>query len=189
VVTHWNASGQPNGWSSAAFAAFMLPATMAFMTLIFAALPNIDPLKKNYEFDGSVYYKLANVAIGFVAVIQVLLLGTALGWPVDMQRWIPVLMGLLFIYIGRLLPQIRPSWFMGIRTPWTLSSDRVWTATHRVGGHAFVAAGIIFVALAFLPIGGKTLTLMLAVVLPILLWPVVYSYLEWRREKEKAGAN
>jgi len=189
VVTHWGVNGQPNGWSSPTFAAFLMPGMMALLTLIFAALPGIDPLKKNYEFHGSVYFLLVNVLVGFLAAIQVLVLGSALGWPLDINAAIPVLLGALFLFIGNLLPRIRPNWFMGIRTPWTLSSERVWRKTHRVGGYAFTLAGLVLLGMAFVPMGGKSTTIMLAVILPIVLWPVVYSYLEWRREKEEATSG
>jgi len=188
-VTHWGANGQPNGWSSSTFAAFLMPGMMALLTLIFAALPHIDPLKKNYEFHGSVYFLLVNVLIGFTAIIQVLVLGSALGWPIKINAAIPVLLGALFFFIGNLLPRIRPNWFMGIRTPWTLSSERVWRKTHRVGGYAFSLAGLIFLVLAVLPIGRINTVFMLVVIIPILLWPVLYSYLEWRREKEESGTS
>ena len=88
-----------------------------------------------------------------------------------------------------LLPRIRPNWFMGIRTPWTLSSERVWRKTHRVGGYAFSLAGLIFLVLAVLPTGRMNTVFMLAVIMPIVLWPVLYSYLEWRREKEESGTS
>jgi uncharacterized membrane protein len=189
VATHWGVDGQPNGWSSPAFAAFLMPGVMALMTLLFSALPNIDPLRKNYEFHGSVYFLLVNVVIGFVGVVQVLILGSALGWPFDMRSMLPVLLGALFVFMGNLLPRIRPNWFMGIRTPWTLSSERVWRRTHRVGGYAFTIAGLVFIATAFLPLGGKRTTVMLAVIFPMVLWPVLYSYLAWRREKEEVGTS
>lgn len=189
VPTHWGINGEPNDWSSPTFAAFMLPGTMLFMTALFAVLPLIDPLKKNYEFHGSVYFLLVNVVVAFIAVVHVLVIGVALGWPININRSIPALMGLLFMFIGNLLPRIRPNWFMGIRTPWTLSSETVWRKTHRVGGYAFTVAGVLFVAMAVLGGAPGAIKLMLALIIPAVLWPVLYSYLEWRREKESSTAQ
>ena len=188
VPTHWGMDGQPDGWSSPTFAAFMMPGLMLLMTAIFAVLPSIDPLKKNYEFHGSVYFLLVNVVVAFMGVVHVLVLGVSLGWPVNINRAIPVLMGLLFMFIGNLLPRIRPNWFMGIRTPWTLSSETVWRKTHRVGGYAFTVAGLLFVAMAVLGGAPGAIKLMLVLIIPAVLWPVLYSYLEWRREKESSTA-
>jgi len=186
VPTHWGMNGQPDDWSSPGFAAFLFPGMMVFMSLLFAVLPNIDPLKKNYEFHGSVYFLLVNVVVAFMGVVHVIVLGAALGWPISINRAIPVLVGVLFVFIGNLLPRIRPNWFMGIRTPWTLSSESVWRKTHRVGGYAFTLAGLVFVVISLLGSGPGAIKLMLWLVFPIVLWPVLYSYLEWRKEKEAA---
>jgi uncharacterized membrane protein len=189
VATHWGVDGEPNGWSSPLFAALLMPGIMLMLSLLFSALPNIDPLKKNYEFHGSVYFLLVNVLVGFMAAIQVLLIGSAIGWAVDMRRSLPILLGLLFVVMGNLIPRIRPNWFMGIRTPWTLSSERVWRKTHRVGGYTFILAGLAFIATAFVATGATGRIVMLVVVIPMFLWPVIYSYLEWRREKTEGTAG
>ena len=187
VVTHWGVDGQPNGWSSATFAAFLFPGMMLLMSALLAALPSIDPLKKNYAFHGSVYFLLANVVVLFMGLVHVLVLGSALGWPVNMRLALPILIGALFVLIGRLLPRMQPNWFMGIRTPWTLSSERVWRKTHEVGSTCFTLAGVAVMVVGFLAPGAMATKVMLAVIMVAVLWPVVYSYLEWRREKEEIG--
>jgi uncharacterized membrane protein len=187
VPTHWGLNGQPDDWSSPAFAAFLMPGMMVLLSLIFAALPSIDPLKKNYEFHGSVYFLLVNVVVAFMGLVHVAVLGVALGWPISINRIIPVLMGILFLFIGNLLPRIRPNWFMGIRTPWTLSSETVWRKTHRVGGYAFTLAGLVLIVVSLLSPGRSGTLLVLWIVIPAVLWPVLYSYLEWRKEKEAAA--
>ncbi len=183
VATHWGLDGRPDGWSSARFGALLLPGIMVLMSALFAALPNIDPLRKNYAFHGSVYFLLANVIVGFMGVVHLLVLGSALGWPVDMRRVLPILIGALFVFIGRLLPRIQPNWFMGIRTPWTLSSEQVWRKTHLVGATCFTAAGVGIVLIGLFAPGEMATKLMLAAILLGAFWPVVYSYLEWRRER------
>lgn len=184
VATHWGISGEPDGWSAPAFAAFLLPGMMLLLSLLFSALPGIDPLKRNYEFHGSVYFLLVNVVVLFLALLQVLVLGSALGWPVDMRVAIPILLGGLFVFIGNLMTRIRPNWFMGIRTPWTLSSERVWRKTHRVGGYCFTIAGLVVMVSGFVVPADMATKVMLAAIFPAAIWPVVYSYLEWKREKE-----
>jgi len=189
VATHWGVNGEPNDWSSPLFAALLMPGVMLLLSLIFGALPGIDPLKKNYEFHGSVYFLLANVVVAFMGAVQVVLIGFALGWPLEMRRVLPILLGLLFVVMGNLIPRIRPNWFMGIRTPWTLSSERVWRKTHRVGGYTFILAGLLFIAAAFLATGDTGRTIMFVAIFPMILWPVIYSYLEWRREKAEGSRN
>ncbi|HOX21207.1 MAG TPA: SdpI family protein, partial [Gemmatimonadales bacterium] len=180
VATHWGLDGQPDGWSSARFGALLLPGVMVLLSALFAVLPSIDPLKKNYTFHGSVYFLFVNVIVAFMGVVHLLVLGSALGWPVDMRRVLPILIGALFVFIGRLLPRIQPNWFMGIRTPWTLSSEQVWRKTHAVGATCFTAAGVGIMLIGLFAPGGMATKLMLAAILIGAFWPVVYSYLEWR---------
>jgi uncharacterized membrane protein len=80
------------------------------------------------------------------------------------------------------LPRARPNWFFGIRTPWTLTNDRVWTRTHRVGGYAMTAAGLLVVlaAIAFPP--PWAFFTFMGLVVPAAVGPIVYSYLTWRKE-------
>ena len=112
------------------------------------------------------------------------LLGTALGWPVSMERVVPALVGLQFIILGNALPRARPNWWFGIRTPWTLSSDRVWARTHRVGGYLLAAAGLVLLIAAALP-RGWTFALGLAAVLSAGFGSLVYSYFAWKQERSK----
>jgi uncharacterized membrane protein len=103
-----------------------------------------------------------------------------------MQRVVPIGVGVLLIVIGNLLPRARPNWFVGIRTPWTLSSDRVWEKTHRFGGHVFVAGGILIV-LAALVTAQWAQVILVAVVTVSVASVLIYSYLEWKREQSPAG--
>ena len=90
----------------------------------------------------------------------------------------PMQVGLLFVVIGNFLGKVRKNFFIGIRTPWTLASDEVWSRTHRLGGWMFVAGGIVMIVGAFagLPVLG-----VIAVVLAIALYPVLHSFLLYRR--------
>jgi len=186
VATHWGLSGQPDDWSSRTFAALFFPGMMLVLTAVFAFLPRIDPLRRNYEVHGSTYWALVNSVVVFMVLVHVAVLGNGLGWPIPMGRVAPAGVGALFVLIGNLMTRMRPNWFMGIRTPWTLSSERVWRKTHRVGGYAFMAGGLLMILIAFVS-GPRLVPLLLGVVGVIVLWPVVYSYLEWRKEQEEAG--
>jgi uncharacterized membrane protein len=117
-----------------------------------------------------------------MAAVHVLALGTALGWAIDVTTVVLVGVGLLLVLLGNLLPRARSNFIMGIRTPWTLSSDAVWTRSHRVGGYALVAAGLLTIAGAFVPRPwGVGVAVTSAVVAAFL--PVVYSYVIWSRDR------
>ena len=182
IATHWNFAGQPNGYSSRAFAAWFIPAMIALMALLFQILPKIDPKRGNYEKFGDAYWLLANVLPLFLLCVHIVLLANGLGYPAPVGRLIPVGVGLLFIVLGNYLPRIQPNWFMGVRTPWTMSSDTVWRQTHRTAGWVFVTAGFVMLGGAVLP---RIVYLPLLVVTIVLapLIPIVQSYILWKREQ------
>ncbi len=182
IPTHWNIRGEVDGWSSRARGAFMLPAMAVGIWLLMRFLPKIDPRRQNYErFRGS-YDFVANAVVGFLALLQVVVLGAALGWPIDPGRIVAGGVGVLFIIIGNLLPRARPTWFFGIRTPWTLSNDRVWERTHRLGGYLFALAGLLFVGAALFP-GVVPMAAVPVAVFAVVAITFVYSIVAWRQEK------
>ncbi len=94
--------------------------------------------------------------------------------------------GLLMVLIGNYLPTLKPNYFVGIRTPWTLESERVWKRTHRLGGWTFLAGGILIMISSILPPSVRRAFMIVALVLIILI-PVLFSYIWWvREEKEQA---
>ncbi len=106
------------------------------------------------------------------------------GVQLDGLTVVPVLVGGLFVVLGSVMGKIRPNWFVGIRTPWTLSSKLSWTKTHRLGGRLFVLMGITLLASEFVG-SAWGLLFALAVVAGCLLWMVLFSYLVWRADPEK----
>lgn len=187
MPTHWNFAGEVDGWSPRAWGAWMIPVMILFLWALMRWLPSIDPRGKNYEKFGGAFEGIMLSVMLFTLVLHVIMLRAALGYPVAMERVVPVGVGILLIVIGNLLPRARSNWFVGIRTPWTLSSDRVWEKTHRVGGRLFVAGGVILTLSTFL---GATWSerVLIAVVVVCSLGAVVYSYVEWRKEKGAVSA-
>ena len=181
MAIHWNANGQPNGYGSRAFGAFFAPIMALFLWAVLRGLPSIDPRGENYaKFQGS-YDLVVDVVVTFLVVIQVGIIGSALGWSVRINRLLPLVVGGLILVIGNVLPRVRSNWWIGIRTPWTLSSDAVWTKTHRVGGYLMSAAGIVTIFSALLPTRWS-FHVMLVAIGGALLGAVVYSYFAWREE-------
>jgi uncharacterized membrane protein len=181
MPTHWNAHGDVNGWSSRAVAAWLSPVLMIVMALVLHNLPKIDPRRANYEkFRGS-YDLVVNAVITMLGILHVAMLGSALGWPISMARIAPVLVGGLFIVLGNVMPRARPNWWFGIRTPWTLSNDRVWERTHRVGGYLFVGAGVLLALTSILP-SIAMLPIVIGCCVAVSVITVVYSYVAWKQE-------
>jgi uncharacterized membrane protein len=189
IPTHWSGlDAQPDGWSSRAVGAWLMPAILLGMWGLLRVLPKIDPRGSNYAKFGGAFEGIIISVMLFMLGMHVIILRAALGHPAPMQRVVPLGIGVLFVVIGNLLPRARPNWFVGIRTPWTLSSDRVWEKTHRFGGRVFVAAGIVIVlgALVMPQWAHIVLTTSILVCLALVL---TYSYVEWRREQSPATAG
>jgi len=182
VATHFGLNG-PNGWSPRALAAGFLPAITIVVWGILLIAPKIDPRGANYAQFAETYENLILIIVGALVVLHVLMLGYALGWPISITRLIPVVIGAMIVGIGTLLPNAKSNWFFGIRTPWTLASDRVWDRTHRVGGWLMVAAGLL-IAMIGIASSDAWVWFLIATSFALLLSPVVYSYFAWREERE-----
>lgn len=188
VATHFDLQGDPNGWSSRLTAVLLAPA-LALLFIGFAVvLPRVDPRRANYALFTPTYWTLINALLILLGVIHVVVLGKALGWQVDMGKVAGLGIGGMFVVLGNLMTRIRPNWFMGIRTPWTLSSDDVWRKTHRFGGIAFSIAGLCFAATA-LSDAPWMKYLAVAAVFAAALGSVAYSYLVWKREQGNPSAS
>lgn len=187
VPTHWNLEGEVDGTMRRWPGAFVAPLTGTGMLLLFQVLPYIDPRRRNWEKFRDEFHIIVSLLMLFFALMEVLTLGAALGWPVNVSAVVLGAVGLLFVGLGNYLPRIRSNWWMGIRTPWTLESDRVWRDTHRVGGRAFVAGGLLCVAAALLPDPLRP-WVALSALGAASFFSVAYSYFAWRRESRERQA-
>ena len=180
LESHWNASGMADG-SMAKFSGLVLiPLIMIACVILFALLPGIDPLRKNYEKFRNYYEGFILVFVLYLLAIQILMILWNLGYPLSMNVAFPILFGILFVYLGFLIEHAEQNWFVGIRTPWTLSSVAVWKKTHEIGGKLFKLAGIasFFGILA----GSSALWFILIPVLIVTVFTVAYSYVAYQNE-------
>jgi uncharacterized membrane protein len=181
MPSHWDLQGDVDGWIEKPWGVLLHPAIATVMLGVLWVLPRVDPRRENVQrFEGD-RILIINLLVLFFAIVQVSTYGYGLGWPVQMDRVILAAVGLLFVGLGNYLPRIRSNWFMGIRTPWTLSSERVWRATHRVGGRTFVGAGLVMALAALLPETPRTWLTGGAIAVAVGL-PLAYSYVAYRRE-------
>lgn len=182
MVIHWNAAGEPDGYGSRLFGTFLLPAVILFVWGLLLVIPKVDPRRANIEQFRDAYDTLIIVVVGVTCLLQVAILGSALGWPIQVGRLVPIAIGGLFIVLGVLLPRFRSNFFLGIRTPWTLSSETVWARTHRVGGVVMSAVGLLLVIAGimgtpswfYVAIGGA---------MALVVFVLIYSYVAWRAEQ------
>ena len=182
LPTHWDSSGRVDGTSSKPFALFLIPSIAAALAVALQLLPRIDPRQANYEKFRSSYDLMVTLTVATLVAIHLATIASALGWPIPVTKIVAASVGVLLVAVGNVLPRARPNFFFGIRTPWTLSSDSVWMRTHRVGGYALVAGGLLQIVVAILGEAGAGIW-PVAVILAISIGLVAYSYLLWRREQ------
>lgn len=184
MPTHWSASGEPNGYSSRLWGAWMLPLIMASVWFILRAIPHIDPRKANYEKFSGMYDALVILILAFMLLIHVVVLIAATGTPIRMDRIILPSVGVFIAIMGLLLPKAHPNWFVGIRTPWTLTSDLSWERTHEVGGRLFVILGLLMVVSTFL-MPEIAIWILVATAIAMTIFLFAYSYRVWKEDPLK----
>jgi uncharacterized membrane protein len=178
---HWNVAGEVDRWGSKTAGALLLPLVMLATWVIMRALPKVDPRRANYAKMAGTYDLVITIVLAATLALHVTILAASIGYPVAIGTVAPLVVGVLFIVIGNVLPRARPNWWFGVRTPWTLSNDRVWERTHRVAGYAMFAAGIGIALMAFVPGEAAKMTVLAASGVCAVV-PVVYSYFAWRQE-------
>jgi uncharacterized membrane protein len=184
IPMHWNIDGQIDRYGGKFEGLFLLPLLALGLYLAMRFLPAVDPGRANYARFGGAYATIrAGIVLVMAAVHAVVLLWTQ-GIRIDVSMAVPFLVGALFIVFGALMGKIRPNWFVGIRTPWTMSSKQAWVRTHRLGGFLFIALGIVFIVtglakvrwFAYVAMGG---------VFAVVAILAAYSYWVWRGDTEK----
>lgn len=185
MAVHWDVDGNPNGWMPRAFGAFFGPVFMLVLWQLMRLLPRIDPREPNYARFGDAYDTIVAATLLLLLATHGIILAVALGYDVAVSRLVPALVGGLFVVIGNVMPRMRSNWWFGVRTPWTLSNDRVWARTHRLAGFSMTAAGLVMIAAALLLPVRLGLPVLIAAVVAATIGPVVYSYLTWKREQKR----
>ncbi|WP_017664904.1 SdpI family protein [Porphyrobacter sp. AAP82] len=180
LPVHWNAAGAADGFQPA-LPALLWPAGLSLAAgLVMAAIPRLEPLQERLEASAPVLRASWIGVMGLMAYVQAMIAAPALGWNIGIDLLLAG-MGIMFLMIGNALPKSRPSFFVGIRTPWTLTDTDNWIATHRLGGKLMMAAGAAMLLAAFVPLApGWRLPTMIAPVIAASLVPVVYSWWLWR---------
>jgi len=182
---HWNAAGEVDGYGSPWIAA-LAPALGATIIAVLAPLlPRIDPRGKGYTAFSRTYALIMNSFVLFLAALQGITVGAAIGWSFSVPRLLSIGMALFMVVLGNELGRVTPNYFVGIRTPWTLADDEVWRKTHRVGARIIVGSGLLAMLVSFfIAEDWLFITVLLLIILPVLS-TIPYSYIVWRQVKHR----
>jgi uncharacterized membrane protein len=186
IPIHWNAEGQIDGYSGKFLGAFLIPLMNLASYFMFIFLPYLDPKKANYEkFPAA--YKLVRYSFHILFVcIQGIILLVALGYPVNVTMFIGIGISLLFVLMGNVMGKFKHNYFVGIKTPWTLANEEVWTKTHRMAAPLWVVGGLISAVFAIIGDGKSSFFIVLMVVVSVIsIVPIVYSFVIFKRLEKK----
>jgi uncharacterized membrane protein len=188
VPTHWDMHGNVNG-TMEKFPGAFLPSMLGILIwFLMPGLRGIDPRKESYEKFDATFFLVVNLVTLLMAMLEALVLAVGLGYQVDMLRAMMFGLGLMFAVLGNYMPRLRSNWWMGIRTPWTLSNEEVWRKTHRFGGRAFFVGGFVVMLSTLLPRELCSIVAIVTIMVAALV-PAVYSYFIWRTEPTRSGGN
>ncbi|HXZ05155.1 MAG TPA: SdpI family protein [Ktedonobacteraceae bacterium] len=177
VPSHWDASGQVNGYLPKLVNALLYPllsiGIYALVRVLMTVGPRLGYQNQRKASVGVVNLILVGVLL-FMLIVQLTTTAVALGASIDVTFVICLSISVLFIFLGNYMGKLRRNFWAGIRTPWTLTSDVVWERTHRLGGWLFVLAGLLGVVLSFIP--ALRLWGLMVVIFIVVIVLFVYSY-------------
>ena len=179
MASHWNARGQVDGYMSKLWGLFFIPLVLIALAFLFTVIPKVDPLKANIEKFRKYYDGFIILFFIFMLLVQLQVILWNLGIKISPNTFVPVISGILFFYVGVLCENAKRNWFIGIRTPWTLSSERVWEKTHKISGKLFKIAGVIAFAGVFFQ-NYASLLILIPVIL-VATYAIIYSYVEYQK--------
>lgn len=180
VPIHWNLKGEIDRYgdkSELILIPFLLP---VLSYAIFLVVPKIDPKNKLNNM-GNKLQAIKFVLTTFMSILSLFIIYTAKHQTLTNPNYIVLLVGLLYLIFGNYFKTVKPNYFIGIRTPWTLENESVWKATHQLGGKMWFIGGIVVIVSSLLLEKQQNLILFLVITSIITIVPFVYSYLKYKQ--------
>jgi len=184
IPIHWNIAGEVDGTAKPLIGILTIPGVQITIIVIFSALKILEPRQKNLASSAKALTAVVLAFTGFLMLVQAQIIDEALQTGFLGLNIIFIGVGLLLVVMGNYFSKLRSSFFIGIRTPWTLSSETVWQKTHRLGGKLFILAGLFLIGGSWIMESDQISTLLLVTILPASLIPVAYSWYLWQQEKK-----
>ncbi len=183
VPTHWGPNWLPDAYGSKLLNVVLFPVLALFIVVLFPILSKIDPKKENYEKFGKSWEIIQFAIIWFFAYIYFVILYLSLHVNISISPFMLFGLWILFVILGNYFWKIRQNYFIGIKLPWTLSSEEVWNKTHRFSGKLFVISGILFLINSFLNF--YPIWIFIVSLIVIVLFPVLYAYMSYKKMAKK----
>ncbi|WP_312091270.1 SdpI family protein [Aminipila sp.] len=180
IPMHFNVAGEIDNYGSR-YMIFLAPALILIFQVIAEVCRHIDPKKENYDVFTNYYYQII-FAVGLMMLaIEGITIAAAFGKNVYVSTIMPVMIGVLFVFIGNMMPKLKHNYTVGIKTSWTLANEQVWYETHRFAGKIWVIGGLVEVFTVFIPSYWKFITFFTVVLLMVII-PIVFSYIRYKNK-------
>jgi uncharacterized membrane protein len=181
IASHWNYLGEADGFSSKTVNLIAFPLLIVFLGALLNYIPRLDPKQSTILTFIKEYNRFIDILLIFFLTLQVQVIAWNLGYKVSMSVYMPIMLGILFYYIGDLIGKTKTNYTIGIRTPWTLSSEKVWDDTHKLGAKLFKLSLPVFIVSAFFQ--SLSFLMVIGYILLIVIVLFAYSYSEYKKEK------
>ena len=180
LPTHFNFNNEPDGYSSKAFAVFGIPLMMLAMHIVCVFATKIDPKMSNLN--DKVFTLVLYIIPAVSLLICTMVYPAALGKDVPQGTVAMLFLGFIFTVSGNYLPKCKQSYTVGIKLPWTLEDSENWNKTHALAGKLWFVGGLVIMATAFL----QNPIIFFPIVVIMVVVPTVYSYLLFKKKKDKS---
>jgi len=185
IPVHFGPDGTPDRYGGRFEGLYLMPLVAMGIALLFAVLPRIEPRRTNLLQSGKAFLAIWAVLLLFLGGIHASIVFTAVGWKVNVSFIAFGLVAVMYLVIGNFLPKVRSNFLMGVRTPWTLTSELSWNKTHRLAGTLFMVLGALMLVGAFVR-PSVMLWLVIGGPIAITVISVLYSYFVWRSDPRKS---
>lgn len=183
IPTHWGIDGQADGWSEKGWSVFFLPLVTIGSYLLLVFTPYIDPKRKTDNRQKALRALRVVMPLVLTGIYMVMLLQW-IGYTFNVGRAIYLVIAMLFLLIGNYMQALKPNYFIGIRTPWTLESEEIWRKTHRFGGKLWVYGSLVMIALWFILGDTATAPVFLVGILSLAFLPIGYSFYLFMKDRK-----
>lgn len=180
IPIHFDAQGVPDNYGSK-WTIFMAPTVTLALIILAEVLRELDPKANNYERFDKYYYHIHFAVSLIMLFAQIYTIAYIREWNINLNRILPLIMGSLFIFLGNMMPKFKHNYFVGIRTSWTLASEKVWYLTHRFSGKVYVIGGILIIINGLLVDTGLNLPFFLIMIVFLVALPILSSLYYFRK--------
>ena len=179
VPLHWNMAGEIDRYGNRS-ELIIIPFILPFLTyLIFLIVPYIDP-KRQIEKMGKKYHQLKTIFVFLTSLLAIYILYATSVSKLGSTKLLFFGIGMLITVLGNYMQSIKPNYFIGIRTPWTLENNEVWKYTHRLAGKLWVIGGLFISVFTLILSQGLFTWLFIFIMIVITLIPLIYSYIKFK---------